>query len=78
LKTAAWPLPGTHHLISHDGRVFGLPHFEAPHRTDQLLQLAMIGFDDIVRIPALPMHCLFRTSAFGREKHAPSRSKDGW
>ena len=41
---------GTHHLKSYDRRVDGLQRLETPDWTDQLLQLAMIGLDDVVQI----------------------------
>jgi hypothetical protein len=45
----------THHLKSRDGRIGGLQRLETPDRTDQWLQLALIGFDDVVQIFDLSM-----------------------
>lgn len=42
---------GTRHLKPSDRRIGGLQRLESPHGTDQLLQLAMIGLDDIGQIP---------------------------
>ena len=55
----------THYFKSRDGRVGGLQRLETSHRADQLLQLAMIGFDDVVQILDLSMHRVLRSFAFG-------------
>ena len=55
---------GTHHFESLDGRVGSLHRLETSHWTNQLFQLAMIGFDDIVQIFELSMHLIQTTLAF--------------
>ncbi len=54
----------THHFKTHDRRVGRLQYLEASHWTDELLQLAMIGLDDIVEVLNLSMHRFLRTLAF--------------
>ncbi len=65
-----------HHLKPPDGRVGGLQRFETPHRTYQLLQFAMVGFDDVVQILDLSMHRFFRTFALGLQFR--DRDAVGW
>jgi hypothetical protein len=55
----------THPLETFDRCVSRLQCFEASHRADQLLQLAIVSFDDIVKILDLPMNCVLRTFALG-------------
>ena len=55
----------THHLKPPDGRIGGLQRFETPHWTNQLLQLTVIGLDDIVQILDLSVHRLLKAFAFG-------------
>ena len=65
LKVAPWPLRRARMTLKPcDRRIGGLQRLEAPHWTDQLLQLAMTGLDDIVQILDLSMHHFLRTFAF--------------
>ena len=52
-----------HHLEAFDRRIGRLQRLEASDRADQLLQLAMIGLDNVVEILHLPMLCVLRTLA---------------
>src|SRR5215213_779156 len=52
-----------HHLEAFDCRIGGLQRLEASDRADQLLQLAVIGLDDVVEIFHLPMLRVLRTLA---------------
>ena len=54
-----------HHFKPPDRRISGLQRLETWHGTDPLLQLAMIGLDDIVQIFNLSMHRFRRAFAFG-------------
>jgi len=55
----------THHLKALDRRIGRLHRFETPHRPDQLLELAMVGLDDVVQILDLPVLGVLGTLAFG-------------
>ena len=54
----------THHLETLDRGIGRLQHLEAPDRPGQLLQLAVVGFDDVVQVFDLPMQRLRRAPAF--------------
>ena len=55
----------THRLKALDRRVGCLHRFETAHRPNQLLQLAVVGLDDVVQILDLPVLCVLRALAFG-------------
>jgi hypothetical protein len=50
-----------HHLEAFDRRVGRLERFEASDRLDQLLELAMIGLDNVVEVFDLPVLRIGRT-----------------
>src|SRR4051794_37589526 len=50
-----------HHLKAFDCRIGGLQPLEASDRADQLLQLAVIGLDNVVETLHLPMLRVLRT-----------------
>ena len=65
LNARAWPFRrAPHDLEPLDGRIGGLHRLETADRTDQLFQLAVISFDDVVEIFRLSMLGLGRTFAF--------------
>src|SRR6516164_1778290 len=67
LKIAAW-LCGAHaspQIKALDRRVGRLHRFETAHRPNQLLQLAVVGLDDVVQILDLPVLCVLWALAFG-------------
>ena len=53
----------THHLEAFDRCIGRLQGLEASNRADQLLQLAVIGLDNVVEILHLPMLRVLRTLA---------------
>jgi hypothetical protein len=55
----------THHLKALDRRGGRLHRFETAHRPDQLLELAVVGLDDVVQILDLSVLCVPRAFAFG-------------
>ena len=56
---------GTHHLETLDRRVGRLHRLETAHRPNQLLELAVVGLDDVVQILDLTVLRVRRTLAFG-------------
>ena len=50
----------THHLEALDRGVSGLQRLEPAHRADELLELAMVGLDDIVEVLHLPVPRVLR------------------
>lgn len=62
-----------YHLESLDRRIGRFQRLEPSHRSDQLLELAVIGLDDIIPIFDLPVHKLFwaPASAFNSEIAIP-------
>ena len=49
----------SHHLEALDRGVSGLQRLEPAHRADELLELAMVGLDDIVEVLHLPVARVF-------------------
>ena len=61
---AAWPLRrAPHHLEALDRGVGRLQRLEPAHRPDQLLELAVVGLDDVVEVLHLPVSRLSRAFA---------------
>jgi hypothetical protein len=55
----------THHLEALDRCVGRLHRLETAHRPNQLLELAVVGLDDVVQILDLAVLCILRALAFG-------------
>lgn len=59
LKIAAWPFAQSpHHLKPLERRICSSQHLESSHEPDQLLELAVIGLNDIIQIFDLPVYKL--------------------
>ena len=54
-----------HHFEALDRRVGRLDRLETAHRPNQLLELAVVGLDDVVQILDLPVLCGLWALAFG-------------
>jgi hypothetical protein len=67
----------THHLKALDRRVGRLHRFETAHRPNQLLELAVVGFDDVVQILDLPVLCgASRATAESLQQSHPDAALD--
>ena len=76
---------GSHNLEPFDGCIRSFHRFEPTNRPYQLLQLAMIGLDNIVEILHLAVHGVLRALTFLLQlsesdpvRRSPVRVDDGW
>jgi hypothetical protein len=66
LKIAACPFAqSAHDFETFDRRIGCFQRFEPSYRFDQLLQLAVIGLNNVVQILDLSVHEFYGTSVFG-------------